>query len=453
MAENLSRTCQKLRPLLPEHAEGKLSGSPLARVERHLAECSRCSAEFADLRTVIAAARAIDADPVPPGLVSRLRGAVADLPDTAARPPRFWPRVAVPVAVATGFVAVAFAFIITGRPQTDLDSMARSASPQAGALVAEAPAPSAAAAEEMTAGLDVPELPDSALGRAARLASQATPSEPSAPDTSEKTTADIIGGYSFTAPSEEEGEDLAHRETSVPQPDRSPRPTLLCLDQLGPRDEAAGPNWFSPTPRGQPQVTEGAKRSGSAETVPGAPLLQARETPPAPPIAAQAVLLREQEAPTIAFQLTAEPTVAEIAISLDTTEGRRLLWRGAPADAAPVPLSADDIGTGPTALPISLHSAAGDRQYVLFVPTLARLGESAPNAPLGRYAGAPLGRVLADFSALTGLVIFAEAPLDMSLSGDLPSGTPAQALQLIATIADMEATQQDDIAHTLTHRR
>ena len=334
MAENLSRTCQKLRPLLPEHAEGKLSGSPLARVERHLAECSRCSAELADLRTVIAAARAIDADPVPPGLVSRLRGAVADLPETAAGPPRFWPRVAVPVAVATGFVAVAFAFIITGRPQTDLDSMARSASPQAGALVAEAPAPSAAAAEEMTAGIEVAELPDSIPDRADRLAYQAPPSEPSAPDTSEKTTADIIGGYSFTAPSEEEGEDLAHRETSVPQPDRSPRPTLLCLDQLGPRDEAAG-----------------------------------------------------------------------------------------------------------------------DRQYVLFVPTLARLGESAPNAPLGRYAGAPLGRVLADFSALTGLVILAEAPLDMPLSGDLPSGTPAQALQLIATIADMEATQQDDIAHTLTHRR
>lgn len=452
MAENLSRTCQKLRPLLPEHAEGKLSGSPLARVQRHLAECSRCSAEVADLRTVIAAAHSIDADPVPAGLVSRLRGAVADLPETAAGAPHFWPRVAVPVAVATGFVALAFAFLITGRPQTNLDSMARSASSQAGALVAEAPAPSAAAGE-MPAGIDVAELPHSALGRADRLGQQASSAEPSAPDTAEKSSADAIRGYSFTAPSEEEREGLARRETSIPQPDRSPRPTLLCRDQLGPRDEAAGPNWVSPPPRGQRQVTGGAGRRGSAETAPGAPSPQAREIAPAPPIAAQAVLLRGRQTPTIAFQLTAEPAVAEIAISLDTAEGRRLLWRGAPADGAPIPLSARDIGTGPAALPICLESAAGDRQYVLFVPILARLGESAPNAPLGRYAGAPLGRILADFSSLTGLVILAEAPLDMPFSGDLPSGTPAQALHLIATIADMEATQQDDIAHTLTHRR
>ena len=437
---------------MPEHAEGTLSGSPLARVERHLTECSRCSAEVADLRTVIAAARSIDADPVPPGLVSRLRGAVADLPETNTAPARFWPRVAIPVAVAAGCVAFAFAFLITGRPQTNLDGLARSASPQAGLLVAEAPARSAAA-EEMAAGIDVAELPDSIPDREYGQAYQAPPSEPSAPDPSEKTTLHAMGRSSLAVPSEEEREGLPHRETSMPQPDRSARPALLCLDQLGPRDAAASYNRFSPSPRDESPATEGLGTSSSAEAAPGASLPRAREIPPAPPIAAQAVLLREQEAPTIALRLTAEPGVAEIAVSLDTAEGRRLLWHGAPADAAPVALAADDIGTGPAALPIGLVSTAGDRQYVLFVPTLARLGESAPNAPLGRYASVPLGRILADFSALTGLVILAEAPLDMVLSGDLPSGTPPQALQLIATIADMEATQEGDLAHTLTHRR
>jgi hypothetical protein len=90
---------------------------------------------------------------------------------------------------------------------------------------------------------------------------------------------------------------------------------------------------------------------------------------------------------------------------------------------------------------------------VLFVPVLARLGESAAVAPIARYEGVPLRTVLADFSAFTGVVVLAEPPLDAEFSGDLPSGEPSAALAQLAAGLGLDLHREGDLAYTLTHTR
>jgi hypothetical protein len=89
----------------------------------------------------------------------------------------------------------------------------------------------------------------------------------------------------------------------------------------------------------------------------------------------------------------------------------------------------------------------------LFVPVLARLGESAASAPLASYKGIPLPNVLADFSALTGLVVLAESPLDVEFTGELRPGDPRAVLERLAADAGLDAHPEGELAYTLTHSR
>ena len=95
----------------------------------------------------------------------------------------------------------------------------------------------------------------------------------------------------------------------------------------------------------------------------------------------------------------------------------------------------------------------GEGKYMLFLPTLARLGESSPQAPAGRWQKTEIKQALFDLSMFTGLVILAEEPLTAQLSGDIPPGTPADALQRLAAEAGFEVHREGAIAYTLTHLR
>ena len=110
MSSAVSKQCKKLRERLPEYAEGTLTGGARARLERHLASCAHCAHELAALQTVIRAVRATEPETVPDTLVPRVRRAVAAAAPAPAGAVSFWARLAVPVALATGLVAISFAF-------------------------------------------------------------------------------------------------------------------------------------------------------------------------------------------------------------------------------------------------------------------------------------------------------------------------------------------------------
>ena len=109
MSADLTRECEKLRERLPELAEGRLEGRVRARVERHVSGCARCAAEVDDLRTVIAAVRAVGPEETPEDLIPRVRRAAQERVPAPARAGLFWPRLAVPVALLTALMAMTFA--------------------------------------------------------------------------------------------------------------------------------------------------------------------------------------------------------------------------------------------------------------------------------------------------------------------------------------------------------
>jgi len=87
---------------------------------------------------------------------------------------------------------------------------------------------------------------------------------------------------------------------------------------------------------------------------------------------------------------------------------------------------------------------------VLFIPTMSRLGETAPQAPRASYRGESLGSALADLSALTGLVILAEPPLDAKVRGELADMTPEDALRLLAAFGERKVAFENGVVATLT---
>jgi hypothetical protein len=143
--------------------------------------------------------------------------------------------------------------------------------------------------------------------------------------------------------------------------------------------------------------------------------------------------------------------VGHVSVYADTPDGRQLLWSGDLERATAVPLSAEQIGRGPGTLPIAVEWQAGVSQYVLFTPTMSRLGQTSSESPAVRYHGESLGQVLAGLSALTGMVLLAEAPLSRPVEGELPAGRPADAVALVAGQAGLQVQADGDVARTLTY--
>ncbi len=461
-----SRECRQLRQHLPEYADGSLTGPQRARVEDHVGRCPRCAAEVEDLRAITDAVRAIPPDEVPEDLLPRLQRSLRERPPAPAGLPRLWPRIAVPVALAVGLAAVAL--VLRTPPQYD-----RQAARGVHGDIAEstdavrAPAPSdsrpsadadsvriaqaseeamarrlgldEAAREEPTPALplrDMP-LPDNGSALAAPPALLA-PSAETAPPSS--------GASKLHAPARGGGVAGGAARGAAALPAQPPaRPVF------GPRGEV--PPVRGVGRRSAPmRFREGKVRRQAGPALEAAGALETEDLH-APPFSAKASLLREQGQPAIALELGAETPTRELSVYVGGNETRRLLWQGPSEAAARLALGREQIGPGPAAIPIALQSDAQTRNYVLFVPTLARLGEAAPTAPCGCYRNRPLSDILAEISALTGIVVLAEEPLSQVLQGEIPSGPPQAALQHAAQKAGLEVEETEGVVFNLRHPR
>jgi hypothetical protein len=150
--------------------------------------------------------------------------------------------------------------------------------------------------------------------------------------------------------------------------------------------------------------------------------------------------------------MTAQEATGRMRISIGSGEKVRVIWQSPGAEPPLILLSGDHIGPGPAAVPIMVESETVRRAYTLFLPILSRLGQSAPSAPKAHYQGQPLRRVLSDFSALTGLVLLAEGPLETPVSLELPSGPPESALEALAAHVGLHVEHEEGVVRVLTPR-
>jgi hypothetical protein len=472
MSVGTPRECEKLRERLLAHVDGTLTGDDVPRVNEHLAACARCRLERDDLSMMIATLRGIPPGEVSPDLVSRVRRAVHERAPRPQPIQQFWTRLAVPVAVLTGIIAVSFALrpaVQQPRTAGEVGGRAqRAASPAApladsplasGRLSESAPShrPPERDARELAAarGQGVPPLRVGRPSSAPRGdATQATARAKERARIGDWYDQDSAAGRRGSAAGRRGG--AAGRGGGAAGPRDGPSARK---DAFGLRDRetlppaGAGVRRAEGTPAGpslapaeQPVASDEWKSESVIEAV------ESEDGAP-PPFSARVVLARGEGRSLLALRVLAEQPVSEIALVIGREGAERQVWRGTPPMPGAVLLSAEEIGPGPTAIPVRVESPQGRRQYTLFLPVMARLGESAAAAPVGRHEGAPFSRVLADFSALTGLVLLAEEPLSARVCGEIPAGEPGESLTKIADDLGYEVRREDDLVLTLERRR
>lgn len=412
------------------------------------------------MTTVIGALRAVQQNPVPDSLVPRVQRAVHQTVSAATGGGHFWARVTVPVAVATGLAALAFA----------LRAPAPHALKQARApVVAQAPA-----AEQPPAGAAGAAIPGRGGmrggrpgGAPRRATPQATPfALPLSPG----------GGGILGSPTLGASPDAHKQAAPAQQPKREAPPTYPVFAPPGPAALRAAPQEETAPPRElrdvaeQPRSTESAAQperepapsapqpaksagAGAAASIPPtvSHAKSVRTAAAAPRVAARVGLLSKGGRVLIAVHFTPEKSNNVFKVSIGAGPDRRTVRRG-PKNVFPVTITPADVGDGPAAIPITVKTERGERDYVLFAPTMVRLGEAAPESPHARYDGAPLEDVLLDFAALTGIVILAEEPLDRQFIGDLPSGTPEATLEQLAAGLNLGLKRQGRVAYLLSQR-
>ena len=459
MSADLTRECEKLRERLPELAEGRLEGRVRARVEGHVSGCARCAAEVDDLRTVIAAVRAVGPEETPGDLIPRVRRAAQERVPAPARAGLLWPRLAVPVALLTALMAMTFAL----------------RTPSKQALVGGVGETESAAKMPATTAAKPKQFADAMGGEPGLEMAQ-----------KKEATEGVAGGWA--EPKAEQPAPLGAREDKASMyPARRAAPPLAAASKASEQldstasvrdrevagsfdtDVTTAPRMGKaqlrvPAERRPKEGARSARRGGGggmrgpcasaaeAEAFAGT-CEESAEAAKAPPLSARAALVSGVGGRLLALQLTAEQPLGEITLRLGDASPQVYGWHSAAGGPAWIPLTADAIGAGPAAIPIELRAGGESRDYVLFVPMMARLGESAPAAPIGGYGGQSLAAVLAEFTALTGLVVLAERPLDMKMRGEMPRGKPGEALEQVAAEAGFEAHREGDVVYTLTHRR
>jgi hypothetical protein len=408
----------------------------------------------ADLRTVIGAVRAVSSEEPPENLVPRVRRAVHQQAPAPAGVRQFWARLAVPVALLTGLVAVSFAL---RQPQPREAFV-----PGVGAIQeSKKPAPSAAARVEQGNHLGFAQPERRIVFKPAPEAFNAQPGGAPAP----ATPAPALEAKQLppSPPAAVRGRQGAARHPTYGPPEPyfgghaggvggvGGAPYARTRGQIEESEslEASRDRVSLPGPAAEAGVRGGEKK----EALSAAADLADGLAGPQPPFFATAVLAKGGEGQVIALRVTAEKPLESIVLKLGDEPPQHLLWQGDPSEPVWIPLSGDKLGPGPAAIAVTLASSGGARDYVLFIPLLARLGESAPTAPVVRYDSTPLRSVLADFSALTGLVILAEMPTDIGISGDVPRAAPEAALQRLAADNGLLVHREGDLAFTLTHRR
>jgi len=462
MSADVTKECEKLRERLPEYAEGRLEGRLRSRVEKHVSACPRCAAEVADLRTVIAAVRAVGPEETPEDLIPRVRRAVQEKVPAPAGAGLFWPRLAVPVAVLTVLVAATFA-LRTPRQQAFVSG--------GGAMESAARMPEVTAAkpkrlaDEMVGepGLEIAQKMEAAEDRASGVAGPMA--EQPAPLITGKDAASSHPAYQAAPPVAAASKAADELDTTASVRDREVARSFdtdgTAAARMGKgRPRAPAERWPK---EGVGRAGGGGRGGGGGMRGARAPAVEAEmfagaceeSAKPAevPPLSARAALVSGAGGKLIALQLAAEQPLGEITLTMGDASPQVYAWHGPAGGPAWIPLTGDTIGAGPAAIPIGLRAGEESRDYVLFVPMMARLGESAPAAPVGGYGGQSLEAVLAEFTALTGLVVLAEQPLHVRMTGEIPRGKPGEALEQVAAEAGFEAHREGDLVYTLTHRR
>jgi len=437
MSSKLSRECNKLRALLPEYAEGKLSPEDKGRVERHLSSCDRCAQEVEDLRAVLQSLRSVGSEEAPENLVPRVQRSVRQSATEGKPTPAFWARLAVPAAVLTGVIAVSFALYAPKQPtfvpgggvpppqlqtKAAVEDHARVGKPVS-PVQREVDRLNEVSPRDSTFEAPRKELPPPSVHIAGKekLASPQPPSPmmeekepktaPSAP--TETRRAPALGGYAG-------GRSGIAGDTRVARP-RGPAEQETAEESL----QAA--EFFDGDEEGHATIAAGE-----------------------PPFAGVALVSQEGK-PQIALRVAVKGAADIVTIRKGQAPSETYLWQSEAGDRAIIPLSLGEIDSGLRSTPLEVVSSAGNRNYKLFVPLAARLGETAPSAPIARYEEAPFERVLSDFTTFTGLVILAEMPLDMTFSGLVPRGAPGQALAQLAEGVGMETYRYGAAAFTLVH--
>jgi len=177
---------------------------------------------------------------------------------------------------------------------------------------------------------------------------------------------------------------------------------------------------------------------------------QSKQEEAASPPAAGVGVIAKGGRSVIAVQFAPEAYHSLFRVTIGSGEDKRTVRRG-PKNTFPVALTARDLGEGPAAIPITVHTAAGSRSYVLFAPVSLRLGETARQAPQANYDSAPLQQVLSDFATLTGLIVLAEEPIDRRLTGVVPAGTPEDSLKQLSIGLGLDLEQQGKVGYLLSH--
>jgi len=448
---SLPRECAKLREHLPELAEGVLGGSDRARLEGHLASCPRCAAELADLRAVVSALRTIPPDPLPAHILGSVRRAVAGRARPIARTPvQHWARLVLASSAAAVVLAMALAFHFTqGGVKAVQPMLAKKADQFGAALQRKSPAagPSVEVAQAPVGAVAVPALPSSkseghGLARAP------------GPQARDRLATGGGAPITETPPQPVMDAALAYGD-GVPEPAGG-----------GAGRGGAGGGAFcrrSPDANQSKARRSGGESAGAARRdlrlgaiLPEATAREAAKAAPAqpspPPARARLGMINSTRQLTIT--LAPGAAAEDASLVMRQPDGHPLvLWQGRLTEAVTVPIPAGALGGGPASIPITIESQLGRRQYVLFLPVLSRLGQTAPSLPAMRYDGDPLGNVFAQLSALSGLALLVEAPLDQPVYGELPAGEPSAALARLAGDAGFQVDSEGEIVRTLTRAK
>jgi hypothetical protein len=475
MSTTLPRQCRALRQWLPEYAEDRVSGRRRAAIAEHLAGCAHCREEVAALRAMLASLHAVEQEAVPAHLLAAvrtsLRGPVAArrLP-TVRRAPSLWTRLAVPIAAATGLVAIAFALRQPLAPRAALESApaAQTAAPSPlrrtrAPVVSPLPTPDhamppRAASGGRRAGPALPRDQVMGRGRAPSLARAETrpgaeelpgresvevargaagPPGPPAPAASAPAAAAEAAPDAVpqAAQKEAEGADLAGGEVNG------------AISPSGPRARRAIPPGHYTRRHGRGVRPERGRSGHPAGAAPGrdaGPSAYRLESARRPP--ARAAVIQTERGQAIALRL--EPSMGR---KVKVYAGNQVI-RPTGESADRVLLPAGGMSASPSQVAITVSSEAGDWKYTLFTPGAGQLGKQQSTA-VRRYQLEPLGQVLADLSTQSGLVLLVEGSTARKVEGELPLAFPKEAVAQLAEAANLDAYTEDGVVYTLRPRR
>jgi hypothetical protein len=474
-----SRQCRALRQWLPEYAEDKLAGPRGAAIAEHLAGCSRCREEVAALRAMLSSLHAVGQEAAPAHVLASIR---ASLQDPAAprhlpkvrRAPALWTRLAVPIAAATGLVAIAFALRHPAAPP--LAAM----SPPAAQTAPAAPVPRIATPVTPPSPEGEQVRPPRAVrggrggGAAARRrevmgrgpAPAPTQVEPS-PGAAElqvsrpMETVRGIGGPPSPAPRPAAADSVTAAAGEPAAPAVTPRPAQKAAGggglaggvARGAAPPSAPRAWRAVPPgpyarrygRGTyPERRRFGRVPGAAARAGSAPAAPRRESEGRPP--ASAAVVQTERGQAIALRL--EPSMGR---KVKVYAGNQVI-QPTGESVERVLLPAGGMGASPSQVPITVSSEAGDWKYTLFTPGAGQLGKQQSTA-VRRYQLEPLSQVLADLSAQSGLVLLVEGSTERKVEGELPLASPKEAVAQLAEAANLDAYTEDGVVYTLRPRR